>query len=78
MKQYIDDITNGVNVKPKAKDHTLTIGILALIACIAVFGAGGFFVWLVVIVLISVYQEGVNDEKRRNHRGALDVSDLHS
>jgi hypothetical protein len=78
MNQYINDINIGVNVKPKAKDHTLTIGLLALAGSVAAFGAVGIFVWLAAIVLVALYQEGVNDEKRRNQREPLDVSDLHS
>lgn len=64
MKQYLDDIANGVNVKPEPKDHTYIV-VLGLLAVLCLFFGLtiGFFAWLACCVIHDVYQEGVRDGK---------------
>jgi hypothetical protein len=64
MKQYLDDIANGVNVKPESSDYTyiVVLGLLG-ISCLLFGLLAGLCVWFAGCVIHDVYMEGVRDGK---------------
>jgi hypothetical protein len=64
MKQYLDDITNGVNVKPEPKDHNYIVWLGLLGVLCFLFGLlAGLCIWFACGVVEHVYLEGVRDGK---------------
>jgi hypothetical protein len=62
MKQYIDDIANGVNVKPEASDHTYIAVLGLLVVSCLLFGLlAGLCTWFAGGVIHDVYKQGVRD-----------------
>jgi hypothetical protein len=64
MKQYLDDIANGVNVKPEPKDHTyiVVLGLLG-VSCLLFGLLAGLCIWFACGVIHDVYKQGVRDGK---------------
>jgi hypothetical protein len=64
MNHYLDDIANGVNVKPEPADHTyiVVLGLLG-VSCLLFGLFAGLCVWFAGGVIHDVYKEGVRDGK---------------